>query len=99
MARKTSGDSTLGVSHDIFPGIQDSFTTQGLPPEMARSTPNRVRRPFGLRVNHPPEPTLNLAPVREGSTARTKFMNSIVRHGGGAARRAFTGPTVPLRVA
>ena len=32
MARKTSGDSTRGVSHDIFPGIQDSFTTQGLSP-------------------------------------------------------------------
>lgn len=25
---KTSGDSTRGVSHDIFCGIQDSFTTQ-----------------------------------------------------------------------
>jgi len=36
MASKTSGDSTRGVSHDIFAGIQDSFTTQGLPPERAR---------------------------------------------------------------
>jgi hypothetical protein len=30
MTAKTSGDSTQGVSHDIFPPIQDSFTTQGL---------------------------------------------------------------------
>jgi hypothetical protein len=30
MTGKTSGDSTRGVSHDIFRGIQDSFTTQGL---------------------------------------------------------------------
>jgi hypothetical protein len=30
MTFKTSGDSTQGVSHDIFRGIQDSFTTQGL---------------------------------------------------------------------
>ena len=27
---KTSGDSSPGVSHDIFRRIQDSFTTQGL---------------------------------------------------------------------
>ena len=49
MAGKTSGDSTLGVSHDIFPGIQDSFTTQGLAPEMARSTPNRPPHPCANR--------------------------------------------------
>jgi hypothetical protein len=30
MTGKTSGDSTQGVSHDIFRTIQDSFTTQGL---------------------------------------------------------------------
>jgi hypothetical protein len=29
MARKTSGDSSLGVSGIIFRRIQDSFTTQG----------------------------------------------------------------------
>jgi hypothetical protein len=28
MTAKTSGDSTPGVSHDIFRRIQDSFTTQ-----------------------------------------------------------------------
>jgi hypothetical protein len=32
MTGKTSGDSSPGVSHDIFLRIQDSFTTQGLPP-------------------------------------------------------------------
>lgn len=32
MAGKTSGDSTRRVSRNIFPGIQDSFTTQGLSP-------------------------------------------------------------------
>jgi hypothetical protein len=31
MARKTSGDSSKRVSHDIFGRIHDSFTTQGLP--------------------------------------------------------------------
>ena len=31
MTAKTSGDSTRGVSGIIFRGIQDSFTTQGLP--------------------------------------------------------------------
>ena len=30
MAAKTSGDSTKRVSGNIFLGIQDSFTTQGL---------------------------------------------------------------------
>jgi hypothetical protein len=30
MTSKTSGDSTPRVSRDIFRGIQDSFTTQGL---------------------------------------------------------------------
>jgi hypothetical protein len=30
MTRKTSGDSTRRVSHDISRTIQDSFTTQGL---------------------------------------------------------------------
>jgi hypothetical protein len=29
---KTSGDSSPGVSHDIFGPIQDSFTTQGFKP-------------------------------------------------------------------
>jgi len=33
MTAKTSGDSTPGVSGIIFPGIQDSFTTQGLAPQ------------------------------------------------------------------
>ena len=36
MTAKTSGDSGSGVSRDIFRAIQDSFTTQGLKPEMAR---------------------------------------------------------------
>jgi hypothetical protein len=35
MTAKTSGDSGLGVSRDIFRTIQDSFTTQGTQPEMA----------------------------------------------------------------
>jgi hypothetical protein len=30
MTAKTSGDSSPGVSRDIFCRIQDSFTTQGL---------------------------------------------------------------------
>src|ERR1700738_3124122 len=56
MTTKTSGDSTRGVSHDIFCRIQDSFTTQGL---QAKKAPlgresgfhrgvNR-RRPAGLK--------------------------------------------------
>jgi hypothetical protein len=35
MTAKTSGDSSPGVSHDIFQAIQDSFTTQGTQAEMA----------------------------------------------------------------
>jgi hypothetical protein len=35
MARKTSGDSSRGVSGIIFRGIQDSFTTQGFAPKKA----------------------------------------------------------------
>jgi hypothetical protein len=34
---KISSDSTRGVSANIFCGIQDSFTTQGLQP---KTTPN-----------------------------------------------------------
>jgi hypothetical protein len=33
MTGKTSGDSSPGVSTNIFARIQDSFTTQGLPPK------------------------------------------------------------------
>jgi len=39
MPAKTSGDSTLGVSHDIFFRIQDSFTTQATPSETAQIPP------------------------------------------------------------
>jgi hypothetical protein len=45
MTGKTSGDSTRGVSHDIFGRIQDSFTTQGLGdsrPETAASPPAEI---------------------------------------------------------
>jgi hypothetical protein len=45
MARKTSGDSTRGVSQDIFRTIQDSFTTQGLP---APTAPDPANRPVTL---------------------------------------------------
>ena len=34
---KTSGDSSPGVSRFIFRRIQDSFTTQGLPPKRPES--------------------------------------------------------------
>jgi hypothetical protein len=44
MAGKTSGDSGLGVSGNIFRGIQDSFTTQGLTAGMGPRTPNRLLR-------------------------------------------------------
>jgi hypothetical protein len=41
MMAKTSGDSSRGVSTNIFAGIQDSFTTQGLPtPGFDRNEPN-----------------------------------------------------------
>ena len=33
MTGKTSGDSTKRVSHDIFWGIHESFTTQALRPD------------------------------------------------------------------
>jgi hypothetical protein len=36
MTAKTSGDSSRGVSTNIFAGIQDSFTTQGLSPPGTR---------------------------------------------------------------
>jgi hypothetical protein len=39
MAAKTSGDSTERVSGNIFFGIQDSFTTQGLSPNGAPFCP------------------------------------------------------------
>jgi hypothetical protein len=42
MTGKTSGDSTRGVSHDIFSGIQDSLKTQGRPVGYGALTPNRV---------------------------------------------------------
>jgi hypothetical protein len=47
MATKTSGDSTKRVSDNIFFGIQDSFTTQGLSPNgvlSARFPPLRSGR-------------------------------------------------------
>jgi hypothetical protein len=49
MTAKTSGDSSPGVSHDIFREIQDSFTTQGL----RDSGPKR------------PNPGPGFSPVRE----------------------------------
>src|ERR1700738_912720 len=45
MTPKTSGDSTPGVSTNIFRGIQDSFTTQGLPTSKARKTGESAGRP------------------------------------------------------
>ncbi len=57
MARKTSGDSTRGVSHDIFSGIQDSFTTQGLPAETPRSTPESGPQPKTLPCLGAQQPT------------------------------------------
>jgi hypothetical protein len=38
MAGKTSGDSSRRVPGIIFPGIQDSFTTQGLPSKAPSGT-------------------------------------------------------------
>jgi hypothetical protein len=51
MARKTSGDSSLGVSGIIFRRIQDSFTTQGF----AFKGPVRARFPanFGSAPQQP----------------------------------------------
>ena len=44
MTAKTSGDSSPGVSRNIFrPGIQDSFTTQGLSPNGPRSLDTEFR--------------------------------------------------------
>ena len=48
MTAKTSGDSSRGVSANIFAGIQDSFTTQGL-----NTDPGATRLLAGL-VGHPP---------------------------------------------
>ena len=61
MARETSGDSNWGVSGIIFPGIQDSFTTQWV------AANRRVRDvsfclSHHLRVNRPPR----LKPYRIG---------------------------------
>jgi hypothetical protein len=71
MARKTSGDSTRGVSHDIFAGIQDSFTTQGLPPERARfclePASGGLRRRGQTRAG---------SGAREGANCPSKFRRS-----------------------
>jgi hypothetical protein len=53
MTAKTSGDSSPGVSHDIFGEIQDSFTTQ----ELRDSGPKR------------PNPGPGFSPVREAATS------------------------------
>ena len=45
MARKTSGDSTKRVSHDIFCGIHTSFTTQGPGPGTTRPAPRLQPKP------------------------------------------------------
>jgi hypothetical protein len=50
MTAKTSGDSSPGVLGNIFTGIQDSFTTQGLPTcETPDSELGRITRP-GTRM-------------------------------------------------
>ena len=52
---KTSGDSSRGVSNDIFRRIQDSFTTQDLLPKAPRQLrpPPQIRRPGGAtRTGH-----------------------------------------------
>jgi hypothetical protein len=52
---KTSGDSSRGVSNDIFRRIQDSFTTQYLLPKAPRQLrpPPQIRRPGGAtRTGH-----------------------------------------------
>jgi hypothetical protein len=43
MAGKTSGDSSRRVPGIIFPGIQDSFTTQGLASKAPSGTDSPVR--------------------------------------------------------
>jgi hypothetical protein len=98
MARKTSGDSTAGVSHDIFPGIQDSFTTQGLQPEM--DDPPEIGFAGASRSKHP-DPARNPSHTLPGRGARgpdclDRIYEFVVRRGGSDA---LTGPTVPRWVA
>ncbi len=59
MTGKTSGDSSPGVSGNIFCGIQDSFTTQGL----GRNPAGPATQGSHLGVNHPPQPGLNPIPA------------------------------------
>jgi hypothetical protein len=55
MTAKTSGDSTQGVSDDIFRGIHESFTTQ--------ERPNRAPRPrFGFHLGAKPGAASRLKP-------------------------------------
>ena len=75
MARKTSGDSTRGVSHDIFAGIQDSFTTQGLPPERGRFSLEPASGGLLRPSQNPPAP-------RRGGRLSIKVQEIIVRQPG-----------------
>ena len=59
MTAKTSGDSSPGVSGNIFGGIQDSFTTQGLPTKRLRIQ----------NLAESPSPA-GLSPAREAPTRR-----------------------------
>ena len=77
MARKTSGDSTRGVSHDIFPGIQDSFTTQGLPPEMDRSTRTIASSARRLRSRSTPRPPRRIQADPAHKVPESRFLDGM----------------------
>jgi hypothetical protein len=97
MARKTSGDSSRGVSHDIFPGIQDSFTTQGLQPEM--DDPPEIGFAGASRSKPPIQPGIQ-AKILPARCARARLPGQnyefVVRRGGSDA---FTSLIVPRWVA
>jgi hypothetical protein len=68
MACKTSGDSGRGVSGNIFRGIQDSFTTQGL--TAGRGWPGFPRNPESAPVGQQQSPRA----VKPNAIARVRMV-------------------------
>ena len=56
MTGKTSGDSSRRVSGNIFTGIQDSFTTQGLGDSGDMAVPESATRGFSRARERPQVP-------------------------------------------
>jgi hypothetical protein len=77
MTGKTSGDSSPGVSGNIFGGIHDSFTTQGLARMagiaiLSRASPagrTRKKIPPGTRPTPGAKPSWNSAAFVRGNGA------------------------------